>query len=98
MGVLDIVLEASAEAIVAEAVVERNVRLIGCLPLECRIGVVDRNEADDRLIAEHIFRVGIGREADQRRIRRHAWIAESAPSGTKPKLAERALGYEALLT
>src|SRR5205814_10289836 len=95
MSVLYIVLEAPTKPIVPEAVVERDVGLIGRLPLQVRVGVVDRYETDDRRLAEHVARARIRRQSDQRCVGRDTSISESAPSCAQPQLTQRALRNEA---
>ena len=98
MSVLYIVLEAPTKPIVPESVIERDVGLIGRLPLQVRVGVVDRYETDDRRLAEHVARARIRRQSDQRCVGRDTSISESAPSCAQPQLTEWALRNEARLT
>src|SRR5437764_480714 len=91
-------LEAAAEAIVAESVVERDVGLVGRLPLERGIRVVDRNESDYGRLTKDVPRSRISRESDQRCVGRNAGISQSAPASAKPQLRARTLRNEARLT
>src|SRR4029079_19042642 len=90
VGVLDVVLEASIQPVVEEAIIESDVGLCRLLPLQIRVRVSERCNASDGIVAERIARATAGAEQDERRVSRHRRIPLLAPPRAQSQLAQSA--------